>query len=79
MHEELDNKRWQSTMVAQYTRQLDFNNFNISSLLPELVLSCMDCLLDYSRAMAFLSTWLDEVNFEVWLQPVHTNPADAFS
>lgn len=73
MHEEVKYKRRLPAMTSPYVHRLGFDNFDASSLLPDIERCCMDCSSNSCWFMSFSSVWLEQLHFEVCLWQVHTD------
>lgn len=74
MDEEVDYERRLSVMIARYVRWIDTDDFDSSSLVVDMDLCCMDRPLDYCWFMSFSATWREQLDFEVRLRQVHSDP-----
>lgn len=67
MSEVVDYELRLSIVAARYVRWNDSEDFDISSFVADLGLCCMDRQWDICWLLLFLSTWLEQENFEVRL------------
>lgn len=63
-----------SIMFARYIRRVDSDDFESSSLMADMELCCMERPLDYFCFMSFSSNLLKQLDFEVRLHQVHSDP-----